>query len=356
MFTVNDRLYFPSLTAIRAIAAYMVFMAHFNPFYETSVYTYVSKFYVGVTLFFVLSGFLITYKYYDNKKFNLKEYIYNRFIRIYPLFFLIVTATLLLRAVFQGYDDPWQFLVIYLMNITFLKGFFWDYFFSGLMQGWSLTVEETFYLMAPFLFFLIKKTKLSFLILPLFFVATGLLLVSIFSKIDFYGFFGNYRLMFSGTFFGRCIDFFCGMYLAVLVKENRFIKIKLHLTYIGLVSIAVCIYLIPLQDKITAYQIDIWHLISSYLLLPISVVVFYYGLLSESTFITKLLSNKLFVLLGKSSYAFYLIHIGYLSSLIKVFTSNFLISFLITNVAALLIYLIIEKPIHTYLKFKWKAV
>lgn len=356
MNLIKDKIYFPPLTGIRAIAVYMVFIFHLNPFDEENygrfLREYTSKFYVGVTLFFVLSGFLITFRYYNNKAFRFKQYFYNRLARIYPLFFIIVTCTLLIRAYTQPYDSIGQFLSIYLLNITFLKGFFKDFFFSGLLQGWSLTVEETFYLAAPFIFIAIKKSKASLLILPIFFIATGLSMVALFSKVDFYGLFGSYRLLFSGTFFGRCVEFFVGVFLALLVKENRLIKVSLPLTYIGIACVMFCIHLIPIKNRQTINIVGIWDLISANLLLPASIFVFFYGLLTEKSLVSKILGSKIFVLLGKSSYAFYLIHIGYLSTLIRLFISNRLLVFILINITAILLYLFLEEPLHRYFRNK----
>lgn len=345
--------YFPSLTGVRAVAAFMVFATHYNPFqeeiYGLGIHAYVHKFYVGVSLFFVLSGFLIAYRYYDKSNFKYKDYLFNRFVRIYPLFFLITTFSLLLRSVFQHFESTAHFFTVYLMNITFLKGFFSDFFFTGLMQGWSLTVEETFYIAAPFFFLLIKKTKLSFLFAPVLLMGTGLVLVSFFSKVDFYGFFDSNRLMFRGTFFGRCLEFFGGIFLALIIKQKRASKSYFPFTYLGVVFIAICIYLIPVKTKDTYHDVGVWDIVSGYLLMTISIVIFLYGLITEKSVISKILSSRLFVLLGKSSYAFYLIHMGYFVALIKLFTDNYMVIFLFVNIAAILLYFFAEEPIRRYL-------
>jgi len=354
MNSTIEKVYFPSLTGIRAIAVYMVFIFHLNPFggnlYGKFLQDYTSKFYVGVTLFFVLSGFLITFRYYNNNRFSWKQYFYNRLARIYPLFFIVVTCTLLIRAYTQPYESVTHFLSIYLLNVTFLKGFFTDFFFSGLLQGWSLTVEETFYLIAPVIFLVVKKSKVWLLIMPIFLITIGWLMVVIFSKVDFYGFFGSYRLMFSGTFFGRCTEFFIGAFLALLVRENKLIKCYLPLTYIGIACIMFCIYLIPIKNKQTVNIIGVWDLVFTNLLLPSSIFIFFYGVLTERSFVSRILSSKIFVLLGKSSYAFYLIHIGYLSTLIRMLVSNRLLVFILINIIAILLYLFIEEPLHRYFR------
>ena len=61
---------FPSLTGIRAIAAYMVFIHHYNTFANKGLHDFFGEFHIGVTLFFVLSGFLIAHRYYNIEVFD----------------------------------------------------------------------------------------------------------------------------------------------------------------------------------------------------------------------------------------------------------------------------------------------
>ena len=86
--------YFPGLTTLRAIAALMVYLHHVNPFpakyhiLGLPVWGIINEFHIGVTFFFVLSGFLIANRYFDTRV-SFKKYIWNRFTRIYPVYFLI---------------------------------------------------------------------------------------------------------------------------------------------------------------------------------------------------------------------------------------------------------------------------
>jgi peptidoglycan/LPS O-acetylase OafA/YrhL len=73
--------YFPALTGIRAIAAYMVYIVHTDPFsvskFGQNVFDFFDEFHIGVTIFFVLSGFLIAYNYFDQEKLNFRNYLTN---------------------------------------------------------------------------------------------------------------------------------------------------------------------------------------------------------------------------------------------------------------------------------------
>ncbi len=90
---------FPALTGIRAIAAYLVFLHHFNPIDRGGILKrLVNEFYIGVSIFFVLSGFLITYRYLDSLSLvSLRKYFLNRIARIYPIYFFITAFTFLFQ-------------------------------------------------------------------------------------------------------------------------------------------------------------------------------------------------------------------------------------------------------------------
>lgn len=78
------------------------------------------------------------------------------------------------------------------------------------------------------------------------------------------------------------------------------------------------------------------------------VVILFYGLIQEQTWFRQLLETKLFDRLGKSSYAFYLIHFGLFSDLLQqAIGRNILLLFVVLNVAAILLYELVEHPLHS---------
>ena len=172
---VQDRVYFKALTGLRAIAAFMVYLVHYNPFSNMQggfLFDFFSQFYTGVSVFFVLSGFLITYRYANQAELTFhwfKGYLKSRIARICPLYFLISTVTFLVgvfrntNSGFSSYEVIKHELLLFLLNITLLRGFFEDFLFSMVGQGWSLTVEETFYLLAPVIWCLRKNFNWFFI-------------------------------------------------------------------------------------------------------------------------------------------------------------------------------------------------
>jgi peptidoglycan/LPS O-acetylase OafA/YrhL len=224
--------YFPALTGLRAVAAWMIFFYHTNPFAQDGLADrIVSELHVGVTLFFVLSGFLICVRYGGQIELSrrwLSNYVHRRFARIYPLYFLLTCLFFIVYQLAPQYDTEGLYtasgatdrVLILGMNLTLLRSWFADFRFTGISTGWTLTVEEFFYLVAPF-FILGLAHRLTRL--PLYTVgllAIGCGLVALPASWHPFGFFSGYRYMMSATFFGRCFEFLGGICLGLLVLRD----------------------------------------------------------------------------------------------------------------------------------------
>jgi len=330
---LKDKSYIPALTGVRAVAAWLVFFHHYNKGdFPYPVFRLFNEFHIGVSLFFVLSGFLICFRYYDNIELSrpwFGRYMKNRIARIYPMYFLLTLATFAYawhvrdNGIYNGFQHPGTLLVL---NLTFLRGFFDELKFTGIAQGWSLTVEECFYLLAPFFFILIRKKKQNIFYLPLLILLSGVVLVAIFSHIQFYGFYGNYRFMFLYTFTGRCIEFFAGIALAIVVMKNYVNKNRLPLfTITGIIAIGICLSILAAIPLTAAIKFGLHHpagIFTNNLLLPVSVALLFYGLIKEQSIIRRILSTGFMQLLGKSSYIFYLIHIGFIAVIVSATGQN----------------------------------
>ena len=354
-----DKKDFPALTGIRAIAAYMVFIHHRNPFsiafFGKSIHNFFSEFHVGVTIFFVLSGFLIANRYFYEVNFNFKAYIIKRFARIYPMYFILTTFTFVFFAIFHS-QSSFENLKIYFFNISFIRGFFDDLKFSDIAQGWSLTVEEMFYFLAPFFFYFLRKSKFLLFIFPILFLLFGFFLVFVFSRFNFYGFMNSNDFMLDFTFFGRIIEFFVGIGLFLFMKKKNYILNSKRITYFGLTMIVLCIYALSILKIGDGYGTNciLGKIINTLILPLIGIAPFFYGLVYEKTIISNFLSNKVVVVLGKSSYIFYLIHIGvFMMILSKISHSQFFL-FISLNIIAIFLYKFIEQPVNIFFRKKSK--
>lgn len=381
--------YFPELTGIRAIAAYLVFFFHYSNTFIGNVPSFlirfINKFHIGVPIFFVLSGFLICFRNYNNENYNSSwylNYIKKRFARIYPIYFLLTLAVFAYyflskdETITQNHKNP---ILILFFNLTFLRGFFTQLWNTGIPQGWSLTVEECFYLTAPLILIVIKKYNKIFL-LPIVITLIGISLVVIFSHFNFYGFFGTINFMLTCTFFGRCFEFIVGIFLARHLLINGFVRTKkINFTLLGCLLIFISLVVLMLQAKLNPGKFitqTIIGVITNNYILSTSIAILFFGLLTEATLVKKILSNKIVVLLGKSSYVFYLIHLGWIyNSIIYIFDKiniqilnyykmndlhfkspfgnhliNLFYAFILLNLLSILLFKYIEQPINNYIR------
>ncbi|MGB9404485.1 MAG: acyltransferase [Candidatus Acidiferrales bacterium] len=151
----------PGLTSLRFIAAFLVVLFHIqamqiilgpNWFRALS-----SIGYVGVSFFFVLSGFILVYTY-EGRKLKSRDFWRSRFARIYPAyaFSLLITAPWFFYAALKlndplfswatAYPRSAYFLVVTLLQAWVPRGaLLWNF------VGWSLSVEAFFYLLFPLL-------------------------------------------------------------------------------------------------------------------------------------------------------------------------------------------------------------
>lgn len=338
----------PSLTGLRAIAALMVFLHHYNPFAVwwpgSFLHHFFSHFHIGVALFFVLSGFLITYRYYPFQNQPLKSFFLNRFARIYPLFFVLTIISWFFQPEAFGFSK-----LSLVLNLLLLKGFFKEFLLSGIPQAWSLSVEETFYILAPFLFFLVQKDKRFLVFLPLFFISIGLIIVVIMKNFhNPFGFFGYGWFMAVFTFSGRAFEFFCGVSLAVFLSRMRKLSAKTPaFTLFGIFAIiSGLVGLIWTDPNQTGHLNNIQAIVLNNALIPFFGFSFLIvGLIKEKSWLSIILQWPIFQWLGKTSYAFYLIHLGVVAKLIsEIFSGQPFMQFLTLQLLASFLFFAIEEP------------
>lgn len=351
------------LTGIRFVAVLMIYLYHYSFKLDLSgiiVPGMFQQFFLGVQVFFVLSGFVICYKYFEKselKKTFILTYYLRRFARIYPLFFFLTTFTFIIFAIKNIHESSLG--KEYLLNITFLKGLSSKYFLSGIGPSWSLTVEEIFYFFSPFIFFFIKRKNILFLQVP-FWWSIGIIFIIMFSVFPFEGFFQSANFVFFVTFFGRCFEFYLGIYLALYItgmprsQKWTFPRFSFPLyTYSGFLIMVLTIFLIfeishYYQTKASEIFIGIFF---TNIIFPISVAIFFFGLIKESTLVRKLFSTSIFQLLGKSSYAFFLIHIGVVAYGVQKYVSqNIFILFFVLQLISILIFKAFEKPLNLWIR------
>jgi peptidoglycan/LPS O-acetylase OafA/YrhL len=277
------------------------------------------------------------------------------------MYFILTSLTFFYYKIDPSFKPDTYFLstpeastfTVYLLNITFLRGFLNDVALSGIGQGWTLTVEECFYILAPFI--LLVKSKVPLLIHVIVFYLIGFTLVYLCKDINFLGLFQTNKFMLITTFFGRSLEFYVGIQLAVWYKNNKISIPGCCYTYLGILSVLliVCL-LIFTKDANAEHYLGLYSstgLIINNFLLPFAIGLLFLGLLRERTVVRKILESRLAVLLGKSSYVFYLIHMGLISELMyRYITHNYILNFPLLVFLSILLYKFLESPLNNIIR------
>lgn len=340
--------FIPALTGYRAVAAWMIFVLHFFPFNNLLAPEYLKSFikewHIGVDLFFVLSGFLITFRYFDQRPINFKKYVVNRLARIYPMYFLV---TLGVFTAFYIQNGNWNSgkTIEAILSFTMTKALFQKYFFAaGISQGWTLTLEELFYCTAPFYFILLRKKSYWFFILPLIIFLFGLGLKELSQMPE-----NNWGFMQKNISY-YIFEFFVGIGLALLVKNRSKLKLKAKgATYFGMGFIFLFLLILPTKFSESDWMKAV--MATSVSMFGIAPLI--WGLIFEDTIVKRFLSAKYMILLGKSSYIFYLIHKGFIPMLIYDYIAdNVVLIFILLNILSLLMFKYLEEPLNLWIRKK----
>lgn len=177
--TSNDiaRPFFQNLNGLRFVGALAVLLFHsfslereiwgdfFQSYWFQKVYLVISKGHLGIILFFVLSGFLITYLLlYENAKtgrINLFNYLMRRFLRVWPMYFLVVLFGFFLFPKLpygiETIHEFWRFALFFSNIDEILLGI--NDKINFLSATWTVSVEEQFYLTWGILIGLISFRK-----------------------------------------------------------------------------------------------------------------------------------------------------------------------------------------------------
>ena len=295
----------PEVNGLRALAVLAVVIYHAKINFKE--YEFLSGGFVGVDVFFVISGYLISsliFKEIQNKKkFNFYNFYLRRARRILPaLFFVIATSyiffsTLLIYSPLVEFSDSaissvlfFSNIYFYISNITYGDVGGW---FKPLLNTWSLSVEEQFYLIFPimmiFLFRYFEKYKLGLLIF------LWLFCFSLSFKLSLNDNSQNFYMIYS-----RFWELLSGVILAYLKFYNKkFSKIKIYDSFHFLGLAMIIFSIVFYNDKL--------NFPSFYALLPVFGTVLL--LINSKKFIVeKIFSIKPLVIIGLISYSLYLWH------------------------------------------------
>jgi peptidoglycan/LPS O-acetylase OafA/YrhL len=234
--TKEKTIYLTGLNGIRAIAAFGVMISHINLQLQTFSIKSFSLFGFnelkkprgwnlgeqGVTMFFVLSGFLITYLLLLEKQktnyIDIKKFYIRRILRIWPLYYFYLALSTLSYFLFTSNTPELTIFSLYiflLANIPFIL----SKALSLCDHLWSIAVEEQFYLFWPHLFKKINKSE-NFLI----FIIAFSIIIRIFLWYFFP--FKFFTVLFTVNRFDCML--FGGLIALLMFKDNKIISILNH--------------------------------------------------------------------------------------------------------------------------------
>lgn len=325
-----ESVYFPTLDAFRFFAFLKVFMLHL-PYNGDSEVIKILKSGggLGVLFFFVLSGFLITYKLTteikSTGKFDAKVFFMKRALRIWPLFYLILIVVHLLphdfleksgmHMIAGGYPaNPlysFAFLENYRMLITdnFPKT-------TPLSVFWSLCIEEHFYIFWLVLFSFIPLHKIHF---ALIFGAVISVVARYFeSSITHNQHIFSSELLSNLDLFalGGCLGYFVSIKEGVIKK--RYHRITTPLKWIIFSSIVLSVILLPLIRP--AEESNVWRAFMPLVYGLIFTILTAMGIFSTGKF--RLGPRNWFSIMGTWSYGLYVYHLIFIHILLRMFQNR----------------------------------
>jgi len=288
------------IDGLRAVAVIPVVFYHagFNLF---------SGGFVGVDIFFVISGYLITtiiLKDLENNTFSLSYFYERRVRRILPALFLVIFVSSILSFIFLTRSELSSYFNSANASLLFYSNFyFWKttpYFKSEtelepLIHTWSLSIEEQFYVIFPLLLIFINKYFKKKIIIFLFIGFFLSLFVCQFLALNTRGTLNFYFTL------SRAWELALGGVSAYYLLKNKFNfsnNIKNLFSLIGLILILFSIFY---YNKNTLYP-------SLFTLAPTIGAVLIILFANEKTYVKKILSSKILISIGLISYSFYLWH------------------------------------------------
>ena len=340
--TINSKtssVYFENLNAIRFIAASLVVFHHIEQFkaifglpnfWNNEVVFIIGK--LGVILFFVLSGFLISYLLYKEKELTntigIKNFYVRRILRIWPLYFLIILLALFLFPHIDFFSIPGVTKEMVFQNLTF-KLLLYVFFLPNLVLNiygtipfasptWSIGAEEQFYLIWPVLN---KYFKNKYVL-----IFSVILIYRLIKRYMLYLPNSDFTIIFKGFWQSTPIQCMAiGGFFALIVYDtkSKFSNKLKHILYSKLLQWSVLI--LTVFFIFNAFQIYFFHY--EFYSILFGILIMNFAANPKRIFS---MENKILNYLGKISYGLYMFHSIVIVVVIKIcqhfnWSSNFII-------------------------------
>lgn len=332
------------ITFTRFLAAISIVIYHFGQqsFFYNNVITGVLLKHanIGVSYFFVLSGFVMILAYKSLHVNPLKYYI-NRFARVYPVLFFSLLLLLFIKIILSKHIDITQLA----LSIFCLQAWVDGYALTLNGPAWSLSVEFFFYALFPLLLLSYEK-------IPLLKITVYALLFWLVSQFVFHLlFYNNYAINY--FFYNPLLhlnEFVVGNLAGLIfvskkqMLDNVVIKLSFGLTPV-IIFLLVIIYLLLYFSLPVNYHNGLLAVLFAFLIIALSL---------DKGIISNLFGTKVFVFLGEISYSIYILQLP-VKSLTDIVSKILKLNFGFTGYLVILIisssltYLIIEKPVRSFI-------
>ena len=314
-------IYRPDIDGLRAIAVTAVVLFHSEIlFFNKEIF---KGGFIGVDIFFVISGYLITgiilNELKEKNNFSYKFFLEKRARRLLPALFsfILISIPFAFYNLSESYFN--EFVDSVYSSISFLSNFYYYYnseYFDApynlkpLLHTWSLSVEIQFYFFFPILIILFWRKVFLLITLLSLLILSNILLVQFGGNLNInYPFFDRefnfYNPPVVGTFFwttSRIWEFLAGSLVFILSQKYKYSKIN-PILIVGILLIFFSFYIF---SKNLANP-------SFYNLIPVLGTCLILLVNDKKSFVSNFLSNRILVFLGLISYSTYLFHFLFFS-------------------------------------------
>jgi len=337
--------YRPEIDGLRAIAVFSVILYHAD--FVVFNRSFFSGGFLGVDIFFVISGYLITSiilkEIYTKNSFSFINFYERRIRRIIPALLFVMLCSLPFAYIFLFIEPIIDFSKSIISSVLFISNLYFHYTNNGygqvhtllkpFLHTWSLSVEEQFYILFPICLIVIIKFFRKYLLILL---TIGFLISISFSQYSsiYHTSFNFYQI------FSRGFELLLGSFLSYFEINNggggRTNKLLNQLlTTSGILLIIFSLFFFSDNDLLP----------SLYSLVPLSGVCLIIWFSNKNDIITKILSNKILVFFGLISYSLYLFHypIFAFARVIEIFDEYKILFIFLTIILSIFSYYFVEK-------------
>jgi len=316
-----------SLNGLRALAIIMVIIHHSKEVlklvegHDERAYWFAESLFTGVDLFFILSGFLISLKIYDEikktGKLNFRDFYIKRTFRIFPAYyFYLIISLLLINGMIQHQasinagkmlpegEEALASLLELRNAIRFDFLYLSNYFDGAFFHTWSLAVEEQFYIIFPLaaalLFVRLKDKKRIYVFVVLYFLPAVFRAIAWYNDVPYMDVYKQLHYRFDSLILGVIIMLLYREWNLAALFDNKSYRTAAGVA--AVIGIYILTFLTIRRDQSFAGMVVMYNLYD------LSMAILFVMALSSKNGIVSLMSSGLFRSVARLSYTMYLWH------------------------------------------------